>query len=60
MWWRVNYLHHMDPELTYRQIGILTGLEPYQVRDYAKRVLIPDDAYAALPSLDELWKKFNR
>ena len=58
-WWHVNYIHHLNPELTYKQIAVLTNLQPYQVRDHIKRVQIPDDAYAALPDLDELWKKCN-
>ena len=59
MWWRVNRLHFFCPELTNSQIGVLLDLQPYQVRDYIKKVQIPDDAYAALPDPDELWKKCN-
>ena len=52
-WWQVNRLHFFMPELTYRQLADITGLENFQVREALKNVEITDDCYKKLPKMEE-------
>ena len=50
-WWWANRIHFFCPELTYRQIGELTGLKPTAVRDYIHSAEIPAECYENLPEI---------
>ena len=51
-WWKVNRIHFFCPELTYRQIGELTGQKHTAVRDYIHAAEIPADCYEKLPEIE--------
>ena len=50
-WWKANRIHFFCPELTYRQIGELTGLKHTAVRDYIRSAEIPAECYENLPEI---------
>ena len=51
-WWRANRIHFFCPELSFREIGELTGLKHTAVRDYIKAAEIPGDCYENLPETE--------
>ena len=51
-WWKANRIHFFCPELTYRQIGELTGQKHTAVRDYIHAAEIPAECYEKLPEIE--------
>lgn len=52
-WWKANRIHFFCPELSFREIGELTGLKHTAVRDYIKAAEIPGDCYENLPEIQD-------
>ena len=50
-WWKANRIHFFCPDLTYRQIGELTGQKHTAVRDYIHAAEIPAECYENLPEI---------
>lgn len=52
-WWRANYIHFFNPEMSNKVIASHLKLNSSSVRDYIKAVEIPIDCYDNLPEIKQ-------